>query len=506
MDPGTARTRPPSTLRRDLYYCAGDGVTHAFMVGLGETNFPLFALALGKSQGTAGLVATIPQLAGALIQLCAPWGVEKLGSPRRWIMLCATIQCLSFAPMVVAALLGVMPTWWLFAVASLYWAVNLGAAPAWNTWVGALFPKAIRSSYFGWRSRLYQFCILGALLVGGVVLALGDPARSDRLLGFHLDVDVDPFYCFGAVFVLAGLSRLGSVWFLKHQSEAKGLDVRAHRRVGFLEFLQRVRGGPDGQLLGSMILMTVAVQVAQPFFVPYMAKQLDFTDSQVLGMIAASFAAKSATAPLWGRYARTHGARRLFIIGAAAIVPLSLLWMANGSFWYLLALQGLTGAMFGAFELGFFFLALEALREEERTSLLALYLVLNSFAAACGSLLGKALLEVVPQAMAAYMWIFGVSAFLRFLAFFPLRRVQTDVLDAQPMVTMPLALRPSAGSIEAPEPGTMGHEPRSPGQHPHRAGEEQHTAAVAPQRAGRADPAGHAAHAQGAHSGDDVRA
>ena len=37
------------------------------MVGLGETNFPLFALALGKGDAVAGLVSTVPQLVGAVL-------------------------------------------------------------------------------------------------------------------------------------------------------------------------------------------------------------------------------------------------------------------------------------------------------------------------------------------------------------------------------------------------------------------------------------------------------
>lgn len=433
------------------------------MVGLGETNFPLFALALGKTQATAGLVATVPQLAGALLQLCAPWGVERIGSPRRWIMLCATIQFLSFGPMVVAAMLGAMPTWMLFAVASLYWAVNLGAAPAWNTWIGALFPRRIRSHYFGWRSRVYQSAILGALIVGGLVLALGDSGRAHSLLGADVAPGFGIMASFAVVFALAGLSRLWSVWFLKHQSEAPRLDVSQHKRIHPWEFLKRLRAGPDGRVLGAMVLMTMSVQVAQPFFVPYMSRQLGFTDSAVLAMIAASFAAKSISAPFWGAYARRHGARRLFTLGAIGIVPLSLLWMASGSFWYLLALQGLTGALFGAFELGFFFLSLEAIRDEERTSMLAIYLVLNSFAAAAGSLIGKAMLEAVPTAMTAYMAIFAISAFLRLLSLGSVRRITVDVAAPASIATVPLALRPSAGSIEAPEPGTMADSPRSAG-------------------------------------------
>ena len=87
---------------------------------------------------------------------------------------------------------------------------------------------------------------------------------------------------------------------------------------------------------------------------------------------------------IWGRWAQRNGARSLLIVGALGVVPLGALWMASPSFWYLLGLQAFTGAMFGAFELGFFFLALEAIREEERTSLMANFMLLNSFAAAAG--------------------------------------------------------------------------------------------------------------------------
>ena len=451
-----------SALRSDLRNCTGDGVTHAFMVGLGETNFPLFALALGKGDAVAGLVATVPQLIGAVLQLCAPWGIARIGSPRRWIMLCASIQAASFVPMVAAAIAGTMPTWWLFAVASVYWATNLGAGPAWNTWVGALFPRRVRVRYFGWRSRIYQVAIMGSLLLGGAILMLGDPGKAQRMLGVDLGVDVGLMAAFAATFALAGMSRLWSVRFLKRQGEAPGLDVRSHRRVRIREMPRRVRAEPDGRLIGAMVMMTVAVQVAQPFFTPYMSRQLGFSDAEVLAMIAASFAAKSAVAPLWGRWAQRNGARSLLIVGALGVVPLGALWMASPSFWYLLGLQAFTGAMFGAFELGFFFLALEAIREEERTSLMANFMLLNSFAAAAGSLAGSTVLGRGGADMGAYMTIFAASSVLRMLAFAAVASVRGDVRHAAPMATQPLALRPSAGSIEMPEPASI-EEPEAMG-------------------------------------------
>jgi hypothetical protein len=76
--------RPPSRLRRDLRRIFAEGVAWSVMVGIGETYFPAFALALGMGEVGAGLIASIPLLAGGLLQLVTPHGVTRLGSRRRW--------------------------------------------------------------------------------------------------------------------------------------------------------------------------------------------------------------------------------------------------------------------------------------------------------------------------------------------------------------------------------------------------------------------------------------
>src|SRR6478609_5003082 len=77
---------PRVSPRSDLAYSTGDAASYSLMVGLGETYFSAFALAIGTGQTFAGLLATLPQMAGALLQLASPWGVKKLGSHRRWIV------------------------------------------------------------------------------------------------------------------------------------------------------------------------------------------------------------------------------------------------------------------------------------------------------------------------------------------------------------------------------------------------------------------------------------
>ncbi len=140
------------------------------MVGTGETYFAAFALALGSSESASGLIAAVPPLIGATLQLFAPALAARSKSPSRWIRGCAILQVASFIPMIVGALIGALPIWILFVVAGIYWTSVLGAAGVWNTWIGLTLPPKIRPKYFGIRSRLCQGAIVVGLIVAGFIL------------------------------------------------------------------------------------------------------------------------------------------------------------------------------------------------------------------------------------------------------------------------------------------------------------------------------------------------
>src|SRR5689334_23383260 len=83
--------RPPLRLRRvpprdDLAASLGDAAGVSAMIGLGETYFAAFALALGTGETFAGLVATLPMLAGAAIQLGTPRFLAKQRSYKKWVI------------------------------------------------------------------------------------------------------------------------------------------------------------------------------------------------------------------------------------------------------------------------------------------------------------------------------------------------------------------------------------------------------------------------------------
>src|SRR5213076_3316386 len=70
------RVRPRGDLRASI----GDAAAFSVMVGIGETYFAAFALALGTGETLAGLVATLPMLMGASLQLATPWFLKRARS------------------------------------------------------------------------------------------------------------------------------------------------------------------------------------------------------------------------------------------------------------------------------------------------------------------------------------------------------------------------------------------------------------------------------------------
>src|SRR5262245_62572897 len=149
-----ASDQPAVSRRADLAASTADGAAYAAHLGMGEYYLPAFMLLVGGGQVAAGLVATLPQVVGATLQLFAPIAVRRLGSLKAWVVLCAFVQALSFLPLVLAAWLQQMPVAFLFVVAAIYWGAGMGAVPAWSTWMGTIVPPRIRARYFAIRTRV----------------------------------------------------------------------------------------------------------------------------------------------------------------------------------------------------------------------------------------------------------------------------------------------------------------------------------------------------------------
>lgn len=399
----------PRTLRQDLNAGVVDGTCHSIMVGIGETYLAAFTLALGLGEVAAGLITTLPLLAGALLQMAAPWGVKQLGSPRRWVVLCASLQALCFVPLMLMAISDRLPAWFVFPLAAAYWAAGLSTSAAWNTWMGSLIPAAMRAKVFASRTRLAQLGLLGGFVLGGVALQYA--AQHSYALRM-----------FALLFLIAGVCRFISVVSLWYQSDVAP-HVSTQREVPITEWIGRLRSSPDGQLLAYLLAVQCSVHISGAYFTPYMLKHLGFSYAQYMVIIAAAVAGKALAVPMLGRVAHKWGARKLLFYGGVGIIPLSSLWLVSSAFPFLVAIQLVGAVAWAAYELAMALLFLEAIRDDERTSVLTTFNFAWSLATVVGSLIGASVLLWGDKSPAAYLSIFGLSCVARVAALALLKRV-----------------------------------------------------------------------------------
>src|SRR5688572_22512512 len=138
------------------------------MVGLGETYIAAFVLAAGLGEVAAGLIATLPALAGAVFQLVTPFAVRVLHSYRRWVVACAALQALALAPLAFGGWRGHVGLLSVALAAVAYASFGMATGPAWNAWVTTIVRPEIRKRFFARRARLCHVALFAGMAVGGL--------------------------------------------------------------------------------------------------------------------------------------------------------------------------------------------------------------------------------------------------------------------------------------------------------------------------------------------------
>jgi MFS family permease len=416
LPPPNPRERRDLT-RRDLRVSIADCLACSVMVGIGETYLPAFALALGTGQVVAGLIASVPILAGAVLQLAAPTAISWLGSNRRWVVACASVQALSFLPLLATALVGHISTALLFLLAAVYWGSGMASTPAWTHWIDTLVPQRIRARYMGRRSRFGQAGILAGFAGGGLALEFGESLGR-------------PLEAFAMLFFAAAICRFVSAGFLSIQRE----PVRPRNRsatAGLRGAIGRLRTQRDGRLLVYLWGMQMAAQTAAPFYAPFMLGLLKFSYLKYMLIVSAALVTKAVALPTLGRMAHRFGARRLLAVGGLSVIPLSTIWIVSQSTGFLLAVQVIAGICWAAYELGTLLMCFEAVNPRQRIGMLTLYNLGFAAATVAGAVCGGTVLALCGQQRIGYLAIFGLSTVARLMTVPLLMRIGAADTDAE---------------------------------------------------------------------------
>ncbi len=432
---------PSVQLRRNMIASTSDAAAYGVMVGVGETFLPAFALAVGLGEVTAGIVGSVPLMAGGLLQLVSLWVLSRGFSPKWWVVLSAGLQALAFIPLIWVAYHGSVSGPVLLAIASFYWAAGLASGPAWNSWIERIIPKQMRANYFAKRTRASQLATLFGFVAGGLLLQYG------RKSGWVL-------LAFAALFTAAFASRLLSAFMLALHSVPPH-DKLAHGKLFVTTQPAKVglstKSYSGKHLLIYLVLVQGMVQISGPYFTPYMLKHLHLSYLAFTGLIAVAFVAKVISLAAWGQLARRRGAGWLLTVGGTAIVPLSSLWIVSQNYYWLIFIQTINGVAWAAYELGLFLMFFEALPVERRVRMLTYYNLANTSAWCVGATVGAYLLSTWGTTVDAYYALFALSSIGRIFAVMYLYATRPELKVRVTQIGLRvIGLRPNGASLESP--------------------------------------------------------
>jgi MFS family permease len=413
-----AQTQHSKAKRRDLNLSIRDGSFYSLMAGGGESYFAAFVLALGFSDVVAGLSSTIPLLTGAILQLFAPYFIRKLHSFKQWVLLCALFQALSFIPLGYAAYQGHISLFLLFFFLCLYWSSAMGAKSAWTTWMKLIVPPNVQISFFSKRNAWINFCLLIGL--AGAGLCLDHAKDNENVLSTFL-----------IIFVLSGVARIISTFYLWNQSEPKHL-VLPKSPLSPRSLFATLNDAAFSRTFLFMLCLQFCAQIASPYFTPYMLKVLGFSYTQLMLVTATSLLTRVLVMPWIKKIGQIHGITGLLIFGSIGISSLPILWVFSASFTYIIIIQILAGVVWAAQELATFLILFNGLPESKRTEALTAFSFLETLCTLAGSMLGGLILSHWHADTKAYFLIFGISTLLRFAMvgfFLSSRKNQKRVLN-----------------------------------------------------------------------------
>lgn len=385
---------------RSLRHSVRDAMAYAVMAGGAETYLSAFALFLKASAQQVAVISTLPALLGSLAQLLSAWLGVWLGRRGAWrrriILFGAALQGLMWLPLLALPLLfpeHAVPL--LLICITLYFAGAHLAAPQWTSLMGDLVPERRRGRFFARRTRLTSATSFGALALGGLALHLFDE-RGHTAAGF------------AALFLVAFLARMVSLyylWRMHDPGQGPGQPPVPHRSAR--AWLRAAKA--SGALWFSLyfVLIQLAVGISAPFFSVYMLRDLQFSYLEFMANTGTAVLVQFLALQTWGRISDAFGNRLILAVTSLTLPFLPSLWALGNNFWYLLAVQCLSGVTWAGLSLSAGNLLYDLVPAAQRATYSAAHNVLAAGGVFVGGMIGAALLPFLP----VWASLFGDPAF-----------------------------------------------------------------------------------------------
>lgn len=386
-------------IRKSLGYSLKDGIFASVMQGMSENFMTPYALALKATASMVGILASMPNLIGSLIQIKSATLAERLGSRKTLTSSSVFIQALLWLPIIaIPYIFAVNQAVCLIIAYTLFIAIGTLGFPAWSSLMSDHVPATERGRVFGRRNRIFGIINVSSMLLAGCVL------YAFKTAGFMV------------IFTIAFLSRLVSWYYLTKMYEPP-LTIRDEHRFTFLDFIKRMRNSNFGKFVIFVSTMNFAVYLASPFFAVYMLRDLRFNYLVYTIITMTAMVTTLAMMNAWGAHADKVGNRRVLRLTSFFLPFIPMLWVFSHRIFYLLMIQVFAGFFWAGFNLSASNFIYDAVTPEKRTRCIAYFNAINGLAMFLGAASGGYLVRVLPPIFGYnLLTLFLISGILRFVA------------------------------------------------------------------------------------------
>ncbi len=411
---------------KSLKISIAEGSAYSVMDGFGLKYITPYAVAIGMSNLLVGVLSSLPALIGGFSQLES---VDLIGktSRKKIVISSVALQAFMWLPVIgvgYAYFFRGLSTFYSSLLLILFYTLLVSAGafggPAWNSWMKDLISKNA-NSYFGKRSGVAGTVGLVSTFLAGILLSYLQPFGT--------------FYGFLAIFSIAFAGRSFSLYLFSKKYEPK-MDKQDGAYFSFFQFLRKMSHNNFGHFVIFSSLISFAVAIASPFFSVYMLKNLGFGYVPYTLIITVPIVVTLITLPLWGKFGDKYGNIETLKICGSMIFLIPLLWFAAPLIQeermlviYLVAVETFSAIVWAGFGLATATFIFYAVTKEKLHLCFAYSHILNSLGAFLGALLGGYLSSFEGEIFGfePILFVFGLSAFLRFSLFFALIRKVNEV-------------------------------------------------------------------------------
>ena len=371
-----------------------DGVSNAVMLGSGETYLGAFGIFLQATTLQVGILSTLPQLFGAVMQWAGAIRMDSFRSRRRVIVTGALIQGILWIPICLLPFLfgrGEATVWLLVGMVLLYQGANGAIVPVWNSLIGDLVDPRIRGRFFGNRNRLAGMSTFVALLMGGCVLHLF--ARWDHVaVGFLI------------IFLAAFLARLNSVHWLRRYADPE-FQLSAEQIFTFRQFLRRSPHSNFAKFVFFVAAVNFGLAFSGPYFALYMLRDLHLSYLEFTAVTAVAAVSQFLTFRYWGELSDRFGNKKILNLCGWGVSLAPMLWLISHNLGYLMGIQVYAGFIWAGFNLSAANFMFDAVTPPKRARCVAYQGLVNGVFVLFGSVCGGIAADHLPASFALGSWV-----------------------------------------------------------------------------------------------------